>query len=192
MSRFRAHARRAYVRILPWAGPNVLWTVCSEAALLIASAAATLLFGVGFDSALIAAAIGTAALVLVFVGAFFVVLGSTARHPERHRDWRSQAVASESSIDLSLERIGGSNLIYGHRCRVMHPNGTLSTATDNVEGEAPTTRERTCSFLYAKGVPQFVPDPPTAVSGRYEVTWELRFKRGAEWCEVIHKPKRSP
>lgn len=187
MGHLSAYARRAGVRARDWAWPDMARWFASELA-IVAVAAVAYGFGVRLEVALIGAALATAANALSFVGAFACVLVQIARHPERDPHWqaRTRAGGPHAPLNVELWRKGGPDYTYGHRCTVRHPSGVEATETDESEGAVLDKHRKAFYFIYGGQSSDFPPDAPEPVSGRYEVTWKLRFKPGGPWQEVVH------
>lgn len=185
--RLSANARRAWVRARDWAWPDVGRWVASEVAIVVVAALAYG-FGLGFKAAVTGAALATAATGLVLLGAFVFALVQVARHPERNPHWQARTNAGGAHLPLNLElwRTGGPDYVYGHRCTVKHPSGVFSTATDESHGQVAWKHWKAFYFFCGGPSSDFPSDTPQPVSGRYEVTWELRFKLDGPWREVVY------
>jgi len=148
-------------------------------------AAVAYALGLGYEAVLWSVAIATVAYVLRFMGAFAVFFVRVARHPERHKYWQASARRNGNYILLDLKRLGGPDHVYGHRCAVEAPTGGIHVARDEKEAWLQDVGHRTFLFLYGGINNEFTGDPEL-ISGPYRVTWELRFKPGGPWQEVVH------
>jgi hypothetical protein len=187
MERLSAYARRACARAREWALPDMARWSAYEASILVLAAAA---YGLGAALAptLIATGLASAALALTFVGAFVVAFVQIARHPERDNHWRADTRAGgpQNPLNLGLWRIGGPDYTYGNRCKVKHPSGTVAVVTDENEYHVPDKHRKVFEFIYGGLSSNFPSDAPEPVTGRYEVTWELRLKADGPWRPVVH------
>ncbi len=154
-----------------------------EASILVLAAAAYG-FGAALVPTLIATGLASAALALTFAGAFVVAFVQIAAHPERDKYWQPRSsVIGPQALHLELQRIDHSSQhIYGEQCTVRHPNGGKFPATNEREGWATGLW-----FCYGGGNSHFPPDAPEPVTGRYEVTWELRLKPDGRWQPIVHE-----